>query len=240
MEHVYRIAGMNVAVELLSPEVYDRFMDYTTEGEPDFTISVTPEDIEEEIEIFQRLDKWRECTDPDRTRQTMEFAVVIRKLVEKTPFYQVFCFHGSTVAVDGEAYIFSALPGTGKSTHTALWRDMLGERAVMVNDDKPMLRVTEDQTLACGSPWRGKHRIGGNLQVPVKAICFLERSETNWIREISKKEAYPEIIRQIFRPEDPLAMMKVMELVGKMKVRYYALGCNMDPEAARVAYQGMK
>ena len=110
----------------------------------------------------------------------------------------------------------------------------------MVNDDKPMLRVTEDQTLACGSPWRGKHRIGGNLQVPVKAICFLERSETNWIREISKKEAYPEIIRQIFRPEDPLAMMKVMELVGKMKVRYYALGCNMDPEAARVAYQGMK
>jgi hypothetical protein len=37
--------------------------------------------------------------------------------------------HGSTVAVDGQAYLFTAPCHTGKSTHTRLWRELFGDRA---------------------------------------------------------------------------------------------------------------
>ena len=37
--------------------------------------------------------------------------------------------HGSTVAVDGQAYLFTAPCHTGKSTHTRLWRKLFGDRA---------------------------------------------------------------------------------------------------------------
>jgi serine kinase of HPr protein (carbohydrate metabolism regulator) len=64
------------------------------------------------------------------------------------PYYDTFLFHGSAIAVDGVGYLFTAKSGTGKSTHARLWRELLGARAVMVNDDKPLLRVTEGRSAA--------------------------------------------------------------------------------------------
>lgn len=52
--------------------------------------------------------------------------------------------HSSAVVMDGYAYLFSAPCGTGKSTHTALWRKVFGEdRARILNDDKPALRFED-------------------------------------------------------------------------------------------------
>jgi serine kinase of HPr protein (carbohydrate metabolism regulator) len=98
--------------------------------------------------------------------------------------------HASAVEVDGKAYLFSANSGTGKSTHTRLWREVFGDRAVMVNDDKPFLRMTEGAVMVYGSPWNGKHGLGCNLSVPLKAVCILERGEENRIEKISAKQAF--------------------------------------------------
>ena len=38
--------------------------------------------------------------------------------------------HSSAIAVDGNAYLFSAHSGTGKSTHTSLWLDHFKDRAL--------------------------------------------------------------------------------------------------------------
>ena len=47
--------------------------------------------------------------------------------------------HSSAVVADGKAYLFTADSGTGKSTHTQLWPRMFGDRAYILNDDKPAL-----------------------------------------------------------------------------------------------------
>lgn len=60
--------------------------------------------------------------------------------------------HSSCVVVDGAAYAFSADSGTGKSTHTALWLKHFGNRAYMLNDDKPAIRLVGDRVYACGTP----------------------------------------------------------------------------------------
>ena len=131
--------------------------------------------------------------------------------------------------------------GVGKSTHTGLWRELLGSRAVMVNDDKPLLKITEKGIFAYGTPWDGKHRLSTNISVPLKAICVLTRDTDNHIAEIQPKEAYQMLLQQSYRPMDRNAMMQSLKLIDEMmkKTKFYRLGCNMKPEAARVAFEGM-
>ena len=149
-------------------------------------------------------------------------------------------FHGSVIAVDGVGYLFTAKSGTGKSTHTRLWREYFGERAVMVNDDKPLLHIADTVT-AYGTPYNGKHRLGTNTSVPLKAICILTRAENNHIEPITR-EQYTMLLQQVYRPADMLKMVKTLELVDRLAdgVKLYRLGCNMDISAAKVAYEGMK
>ena len=116
------------------------------------------------------------------------------------------------------------------------------EKAVMVNDDKPMLRITDNGVIAYGTPYNGKHHLGCNMSVPLKAICILTRGEKNSIVRIDKKEAYAMLLQQVYRPNDPVQMAKTLKLLDKMaeNVGLYKLACNMDIEAAKVAYNGMK
>lgn len=158
------------------------------------------------------------------------------------PDYDTVVFHGSVIAVDGQAYLFTARSGTGKSTHTRLWREYLGDRVVMVNDDKPMLRITDSGVTAYGTPYNGKHRLGTNTAAPLRAICILTRGDKNSIARIGKSDAYDMILQQVYRPKDPLQMIKTLNLVDKLteKVLLYKLACNMDISAAEVAYNAMK
>ena len=155
--------------------------------------------------------------------------------------YNTFLFHGSAIAVDDKAYLFTAKSGTGKSTHTRLWREYFGERALMVNDDKPLLKVTEDGVRVYGTPWDGKHRLSNNVSVPLKAICILTRDEVNHIEEISLEEAYQMLLQQTYRPSDKGAVIQTLKLLDLLKehVKFYRLGCNMESDAAKVAYFGM-
>lgn len=158
------------------------------------------------------------------------------------PEYDTFMFHSSAVAVDGAAYLFTANNGTGKSTHTRLWREYLGERAVMINDDRPLIKVKNDGITVFGTPPCGKHNIGNNIAVPLKAICILGRAEKNTIQRITKSEACAVLFKQSYHPEDGTALAKTKTIIDKLadRVSLWRLGCNMDISAAELAYNAMK
>ena len=171
----------------------------------------------------------------------LESIAIQRKITEKFFEYDILSFHGSVVAVDGVAYLFTAKSGTGKSTHTRFWRELFGERAVMVNDDKPFLEFKPEGVTAWGSPWMGKHRLGANIGVPLKAICILERGEENRISPIRAQEALPMLMQQSQRPQKAQNYPKYLELIDKLagKVAFYRMTCNMDSQAAEMAYRAM-
>ena len=112
----------------------------------------------------------------------------------------------------------------------------------MVNDDKPILHVADDRVTVYGTPYNGKHRLGSDISVQLKAICILQRSEENHIEPISKAEAYAMLLQQVYRPQDSKAMRDTLFYIDKMAelVSLYRLGCNMDISAAETAYNGMK
>ena len=49
-------------------------------------------------------------------------------------------------------------------------------------------------------------------------------------------------MQQVYRPQDGVQLKKVLTLIDKLaqNTELYQLGCNMEPEAARVAYEAMK
>jgi hypothetical protein len=240
-DYTLALAGLRIGVSSQFERTKEFCADYLTEGEPDFTVSVYPEDIR--AEHFKSLEEaelegyeFQKIPPP-----FLEPLAVYRKIADRMPEFDTILFHGSAISVDGEGYLFTALSGTGKSTHTRLWREHFGDRAVMVNDDKPLLRIEEDRVLVCGSPWNGKHRLGTNTVVPLKGLCVLTRSEENYIEPLSVAEAFPLPLQQTHRPKYPMAMGKILALLHKLTQRtgLYRLGCNMNPHAALVAYEGM-
>ncbi len=150
--------------------------------------------------------------------------------------------HSSAVVADGYAYLFSADSGVGKSTHTSLWLKLLGDRAYILNDDKPAVRVVDDKVFAYGTPFSGKNDINVNACAPIGAICFIERAKDSSIRKLSAAEAIPLILSQTQRKPDREIMEKILLVLDKIlsTVSVYKLCCNMDISAAELSYNTMK
>ena len=238
----YRIAERIIAIESLYPDVHAYWDAYRWEGEPELTLCTTPADIALEREKSASEDRRLGVAPRAFPDAYLEELALYRQLAERMPAYDTMLMHGSAVAVDGEAYLFTAKSGTGKSTHTRLWRELLGSRAVMVNDDKPMLRLTDTGVLVCGTPYNGKHRLGENLSVPLKAVCILSRGAENTICPITAREGYPVLLQQVYRPANARALEQTLGVVDRLlgQVKLYRLSCTPELQAAQVAYNGMK
>ena len=242
MRECYEIAEKVIEVDSLYPAVHDYCAEYRSKKTADFAIAITREDLIQEQTLVDQ-ERMAEGLEPIRMEPDyLEITAALRLISERMPTYDTFLFHSSAVAVDGMAYLFAALSGTGKSTHTRLWREMLGKRAVMVNDDKPFIRVQDEKAMVFGTPWDGKHRLSQNIAVPIKAICLLERDRENHIEPVCFRDVYPRILQQMYRPFDPIAMAQSLSLLDRLfdSISLYRLGCNMEPEAACVAYYVMK
>lgn len=237
----YKIAGAVIEICSVHKQIQDYCADYRFDGAVDIRISTTPEDILFEREKSDREYELEGLPPQSFSDDYLETLAVYRKLADQLLSRDTILFHGSAIAVDGRAVLFTAKSGTGKSTHTKLWREAFGDRAVMVNDDKPLLWVKEDGVLVCGTPWDGKHRISTNCMMPLEAICVLERGESNEIQPITPREILPMLMQQSHRPANPAATALLLQVLDKLtkQVRFYRLRCNMDPEAAKVAYEGM-
>lgn len=223
----YRIADTVFSVSSAEACLNSRFPEYQTDLPAEFDICVTEAEIQAEKAFLPQ---------PTSDAYAGSYAI-LRKLSDALLDRDTLLFHGSAVALDGEVYIFAAPSGTGKSTHARLWRQMFGDRVVMVNDDKPFIRIGSP-CVVYGSPWNGKENLSTNTALPLKAICLLERDTENHIEPIEPEKALLRMLQQAYRQE---AMDRILALVLRLvdSVPLYRLGCNMDPEAALVSWRGM-
>ena len=211
---------------------YDYCKEYTTDETEDFSIEIEPKDIE-----FERERATIECSDG-----YLELLAIHRKISEIMPKYNTILFHGSVLAIDGKGYLFTAPSGTGKSTHTRLWKKYFKDRVIVVNDDKPFLKIEEDEVFAYGTPWDGKHRLSSNIKVPLKGICILSQNKENWIKKIDSKSVYPYLYNQVYHiineRENAIKTLQIFDKLLKI-VPIYKMGCNISYDAVKTSYLGM-
>ena len=235
------IAGLVVGVQPLFQSTREYCRPYLTDKQPEFFVCVAGEDL-----IFQQMLLEQEAMEEGLkirkfTEPFLERATIQRKVADELIKRNTLMLHGSTVAVDGRAYLFTAPCGTGKSTHTRLWRELFGDRAIMVNDDMPFLQITSNGVLAYGSPWSGKHGLATNICVPLQGICFLSRGKENVISRAEPASLAVQLHRQVHIPsQEPLAE-KALALVQTLAktVPLWQMQCNTQPESAQVAYRAM-
>ena len=227
MNH-YLIAGLRVAMDTYG-RTAEQALPYQTEeaGTPDIIITAHPERLRE--------------SQPHLSLDDSEYISTGGSFYTQLLKHDGMMLHSSCVVVDGRAYLFTAHSGTGKSTHTNLWLKQFGDRAFILNDDKPALRFEDGVWYAYGTPWSGKYDINRNARVPVAGIALVTRSQTNEIEPFGGMEAIAALMEQVMRPKTGEYRALVLEIMDKLmsKVPIWKLKCNMDPEAAIVSYEAM-
>ena len=161
------------------------------------------------------------------------------KLIDFNGFY----LHSSAIEVDGKAYLFSGTSGIGKSTHTGLWEQLLGDQVCRFNDDKPALRRLEDRWYAYGTPWCGKDGINVNRKGPLAGICFLKQGSENRIRRLESWEAVPYLLSQTIRRfKEPARLDMMLRHLEKLvqEIPIYELVNRPELAAAQISYETMR
>jgi len=141
--------------------------------------------------------------------------------------------HSSAISYKNQGILFSAPSGTGKSTHTQLWKKLYPNDVDMVNDDTPAIRSIDGIHYVYGLPWSGKGE-NKNRSVPLKAIVFLQRSEQNVISLSDIDDSVFYLLEQsrpaYFDGWEDVRLNTLEELIRSVKI--YSLGANMEDDAA--------
>ena len=237
-----RIAGLCFRITCLYPSTRWLCRDYIAdhqEAEAEW-LRIGSEDLEGERQRLLSKKNPGEILSAS-TPESLEQIHLCRRIAEVLPKYDRVLFHGSSLALDGRGVLFTAKSGTGKSTHTRLWREEFGTRVRMINDDKPFLHITEAGVTVYGTPWRGKHGLGENICAKLHGIYFLNRGTDNQVLPVSAREMYPLLLQQTYTPDDPEMMVRTLGLVEQLsrRTKMLKLYCNMDPEAAHTALHGL-
>lgn len=243
-----KLAGKIVEIQSVYELIYIFCSRYVIADEqlfvPDIIVKIEQADIDREMSRLVLLKQKgyfdNSIYDPGR----VEITVAHKKIVEAMLQFDTILMHGSVIAVQGNGYMISAPKGVGKSTRTDMWIKNIPD-SIVVNGDKPLIKVTPESVYACGSPWAGKEGWETNISVPLRAILVLERTNENEkgsIEELSIKDAFSALVSQTYQLSEPESIMKTLRLLksfqGKLKVYRYRSALTV--EDVLMAYGAVK
>ena len=232
---VYDIAGLKVKIVNEKGRTKKQAIPYLAQNQ----------DENQHIDITINVDERRVLAamkeHPELIQDDWEYMITGSDFYTALLNFNGILLHSSCVVVDNKAYAFSADSGTGKSTHTQLWLKHFGDRAYMLNDDKPAIRLIDGKVYACGTPWSGKYDYSTPAVVELAGICFLERSEDNWIKKADTSKAVFNIFSQTLRHLSAEGMDNLFNVLEELfsKTSLYELGCNISDDAVLTAYNAM-
>lgn len=147
--------------------------------------------------------------------------------------------HSSVIVSHDRAVLFLGESGTGKSTHTRLWRENI-EGAKLLNDDSPIVRIVDGKAVVFGSPWSGKTPCYKNLCFPIAGFCRLSQAPHNLIRRLHPLAAIGALLPSCppaFAHDDYLQDGICTTLGALLKqVGAYHLECLPDKAAAELSF----
>lgn len=228
----YRIAGFDVRMNCRAEFMHRQCAPYQ--------ISEEDADGERCLDLTYTAEELQKYEQEGVDLPMFEYGYTFLRFSNKIVDCGAFCFHASAISVDGEGLLFSADSGTGKSTQARLWRKyMTGHEVILINDDKPTIRLINEIPYVCGTPWSGKHALNTNMEVSVKALVFLEQSVENSIEEIPADRALPLVFPQLLGGKtSQIQVAALMELLDQFMrgISIYRLKCTVSEAAVRLVY----
>ena len=227
----YRIAGLNILMDVSGELTVTRSEKYKYDfsGTPDFEVLGMESNIE------------RMKTDDGLNEQEAEYVASGSRFYNHLVSFDGFMLHSSAVCYNNKAYLFTADSGTGKSTHTSLWKSYLKDKAFILNDDKPAIRLIDGKFYAAGTPWSGKTDQNENLLVEVGSVAILKRGKENKISPLNPSMAVLPLISQTAFPTKYERIDALSELLEKFvtSVPIYEFYCDISEQAFMTSFSTM-
>lgn len=230
----YKIAGLYVDMDVKYNRLLTQGKPYEVENDgrkPDMCFALSEKVMEKARVKFSHLDDGE-----------IEYMLYGFLFSDGLLDYSGLMIHASAVGLGGYAYLFSADSGVGKSTHTAFYLELFKEKAVIINDDKPVLRKIGNKIFVFGTPFSGKHDLSKNAAYELGGICFLSRGDKNIIEKITPAEAIGYIYKQTqsgIEKERVEKRLSALDFVLSESM-LYKMKCINDISAAQVSYGAMK
>ncbi len=227
---IYLIGGMKIEINFKYAYGTKKCNNFLSEGIPDFSVSISEEEIKKEAALT-----------PWNNLELSEFECVFKKIYNEAPNYDRIVMHGASIMMNDKGFLFSAPSGTGKSTHIRLWGKKFGKNVTVIDGDKPFLSFINGKAEVWGSPRSGKEGWNNPISAPLEGIAFLEQSDLNKITRVSSFDIIDKAFMQFYIPKNRETAEKTIKIINQIleNVPLYILKCNMDIEAAEVAYNGM-
>ena len=146
--------------------------------------------------------------------------------------FRALLLHAVYLLYQGEAILFTAPSGTGKTTQAELWCEHRGGR--IINGDRTLLRRTEAGFLAGGFYISGTSKICMNHTAPVRAIVILDQGTENYAGRLHAAATVERLLSQAsYDVEDPenvrLAVQFALDAAAELPVVH--LTCTPDIRA---------
>ncbi|MCD7946095.1 MAG: hypothetical protein LUF81_05785 [Clostridiales bacterium] len=176
----------------------------------------------------------------EREQMEKEFRPWFQIHLERVMLYnRALTLHSASIIYRGEAILFTAPSGTGKTTQTDLWHQYR-EGVADLNGDRTVLQQTGEGWRACGFPIYGSMVRCAQAAVPIRAVVVIRQGEMDKITELSTTEKvaylYSECTVMRAYPEDVLEAMGLLEEMAA-EVRVLKMDCTMEPSAVDTLHQ---
>lgn len=146
--------------------------------------------------------------------------------------HDAFILHASYIVHEGQAILFTAPSGTGKSTQAEFWR---AERdAEIVNGDRVLVTRRNGKFYANGIYASGTSGISKNQTAPIRAVVLLDQAEENTFHEIPPRMLFMRILCETsYDMKNREQCEKITELVSDMinTVPVFCYKCRNNPDA---------
>lgn len=146
--------------------------------------------------------------------------------------HHMVALHSASILYRGKAWLFSGRSGTGKSTHTNLWKELL--QVPVINGDLNLISTNETKPVIHGIPWCGTSGISDTRSYPLGGIVLLKQDFRDYCIPLSadQKELY--VMQRLISPvltedmfDDNLDIVR--QLIPQIPV--FRLACTKEPSA---------
>lgn len=145
--------------------------------------------------------------------------------------------HACGIASGGRAVLFCGRSGAGKTTTARLFRRHHPE-ALVLSDDRIVLRRHGSGWRAFGTPWHGSGRFASPASRPLAAVVFLEQGRATRLRPLPVAQVAARLFAQSFPPLwESEGTARVLETASRVAqaVPGYVLRFRPDRSAVRAA-----
>ena len=153
--------------------------------------------------------------------------------------HNIFAIHSASILYRDKAWLFTGPSGTGKSTHTNLWKELYN--TPIINGDLNLLEITKDGlAVVHGLPWCGTSGISDTKSYPLGGVVILKQDKNNRILELSPVKQTLGIMHRLISPvwtsQQLITNLNFSEKLSS-KIMICRLYCTKDDEAAKVMRQ---